>query len=349
MKRQKLTFRKTSRKTKFSERGHYLLPPNSNQNQISYLSDHSSNIAAPFWNWLRLRPMRRILYPMDIVCLIYLKIMLLLSLIYRQNLENDTALIMPHLLFLLGTYLIIIFRQSCPQNRYLFILGIIYPVAIIAFGWNSLSQLVPLIYGNYWATSWVVTFDKFLFGTYPTIWCEQFYRPWLDECMNVFYSGYYLFMPLTLLTLLIKRKHAYLIYALSLASFTYLGSYILYCIFPTLGPSMTPEITELSSQSHSGYLFSAITRWIQSGGSVIGAAFPSSHVAGSVIWTVIALKIRRPIGIFLTLMTPGIAISTVYLGYHHAIDPLSGMIWGFLSYKLVEPTCKHLINPQNIS
>ncbi len=26
------------------------------------------------------------------------------------------------------------------------------------------------------------------------------------------------------------------------------------------------------------------------------------------------------------------AVSTVYLGYHHAMDPLGGLVWGAVSY-----------------
>jgi len=347
MKERTKTYRETLEGRESTEREWHQPSSYSRECHISYHREISPPIFAQFSAWLRENLRNRALYPMDIYCLSYLKIMILLSIIFQNNLSNGITQTMNHSFILLGTYLILIFRKKYSQNNHLAWIGVAYPVAIIAFGWSSLSQMAPVIYGNYWTTSWVVQFDRLIFGIHPTVWCEQFYRPWLDECMNVFYSGYYLYMPMTVLFLLFNRKHKDLIYALSLASFTYLGCFVLYCIFPTLGPSMTPEIVELSKNSYTGYWISSITKWIQSGGSVVGAAFPSSHVAGSIIWTLIALKIKRPLGIFLALMTPGVALSTVYLGYHHALDSVTGIAWGFFCYKLVEPGCSYLLNHQH--
>ena len=190
--------------------------------------------------------------------------------------------------------------------------------------------------------------DKFLFGTYPTIWCQQFYCPWLDEVMNLFYCGYYFLMPGIVITFLIKRDYRFLIFSLSLVSFTYLGSFILYFLFPTLSPAMASEISvQLSNSSTKVFMFSSLTKWFQSQGGIIGGALPSSHVFGWVIWSLILVKKNRKIGLPFALMIPGVAISTVYLGYHHAMDPLTGIIWGYVCYRLVEPRCRYLIDEQN--
>jgi len=145
------------------------------------------------------------------------------------------------------------------------------------------------------------------------------------------------------LTIIIKGKHRHLIYTLSLISFTYLGNFILFYLFPTVGPQITPEISEWSKSSYTGYWISSITKWIQSNGSIVGGAFPSSHVSGSMIWALVTRKIYRPGGKFLILMTAGVAVSTVYLGYHHSIDPIMGLIWGYVSFRLLEPRCNYLI------
>jgi membrane-associated phospholipid phosphatase len=34
-------------------------------------------------------------------------------------------------------------------------------------------------------------------------------------------------------------------------------------------------------------------------------------------------------------MTFGVTISTVYLGFHHAMDSIFGLIWEFLNYLII--------------
>lgn len=283
------------------------------------------------------------LYPMDVICLSYLGAIVLLLLCYHRYVANWSRLALQFTLFALGIYALIVLNDKFPGRRSFATARSIYPVAVIAAGWGALTQLVPLLYGNYWTTYWVVYMDRMLFGVYPTVWMAQHHRPWLDELMNIFYSGYYLFMPGIVLTLLITGKRRQLVYALSLVSFTYLGNFILFLLLPTLGPQLIPEIAQLSGGSYSGYWVAAATRWIQSNGAAIGGAFPSSHVSGAVIWALAVLDLNRRPGIFLALLVPGIAVSTVYLGYHHALDPLTGILWGFLAYRLIAPRCVYLL------
>jgi membrane-associated phospholipid phosphatase len=33
-------------------------------------------------------------------------------------------------------------------------------------------------------------------------------------------------------------------------------------------------------------------------------------------------------------MVLGVATSTVYLGYHHALDPILGLVWGAMCYPI---------------
>jgi len=221
------------------------------------------------------------------------------------------------------------------QNRFWMALRFLYPVVIISYAWNELTDLVPMIYGNYWATEIVLACDKFIFGVHPTIWFQNWYNIWLDEVMAVCYSGYYLYMPLILLGLFISKRFVVLSQVLSLVTWTFLGNFILYYLIPVLGPRMIPALQSISNREYSGFLISHITKLIQSNGGIVGGAFPSSHVAGGVIWTLVALRHFKKAGIFMVPFTLGIVISTVYLGYHHGVDALAGLLWGTLNFILV--------------
>lgn len=304
----------------------------------------SLRISARFSSRIKARIKDGTLYPMDIFSLGYLGITLLLMLAFHKNIENGVRYITQYSLFGIGVLGLIVLRQRFTEQPLLKVAGSIYPLAVILFGWGSVTHLASMIYGNYWTTSRVVQLDRLLFGTHPTVWFQQFHYPWLYELMNLFYSSYYVWMPAILLSLIIKGRYRQLRYAISLVSFTFLSNIVLFYLFPTLGPQVTPEIMAQSGASAGGYWIASFTRWMQSNGSAIGGAFPSSHVSVTTIWALAMLKISRPVGIFLLFLVPGIAISTVYLGYHHAVDPITGILWGYVSYKLLEGRCRYLID-----
>jgi len=164
-------------------------------NEALYSIKCPTNFFIRLFNILKTMVFKKKLYPMDFICLSFLNIIVLLLIFFQNNIENWINYTLCYSLFSIVICFIISFHNKFPNQRILSYVRLIYPVTVIAFSWNSLNSLIPLIYGNYWTTSLVVHFDSFLFGTYPTVWCEQFYRPWLDEIMNVFYCGYYLLMP----------------------------------------------------------------------------------------------------------------------------------------------------------
>ena len=63
-----------------------------------------------------------------------------------------------------------------------------------------------------------------------------------------------------------------------------------------------------------------------------GGAFPSSHISEAFVIALVALRYEKKLGRVLLPATFGVAVSTVYLGYHHAVDPIFGFIWGGLCY-----------------
>lgn len=333
-------------RAKFRERSDPGKSYNEHSGSIEFRKD-SPHIYARFSSRIKERIKDETLYPMDIFSLGYLGITLLLMLTFHKNIENGFTCITQYSFFGAGVLGLIFFRRKFPEQPVLKVAGTIYPMAVIAFGWGTVTPLACMIYGNYWTTDRVVYFDRLLFGTHPTVWFRQFHYPWLYELMNLFYSSYYVWMPAILLILIIKGSYRQLRYAISLVSFTFLSNIVLFYLFPTLGPQMTPEIMELSGASSGGYWIASFTRWMQSNGSAIGGAFPSSHVSVTTIWALAMLKISRPVGIFLLFLMPGIALSTVYLGYHHALDPITGILWGYVSYRLVEGKCRYLIGKRD--
>jgi membrane-associated phospholipid phosphatase len=272
---------------------------------------------------------------MDINCLIFLIVISTILLFFHGSVPDWKIHYLTHILYILFILFNITVIRRQKHNRFLMAFRLLYPAPIILFAWNELTYLIPMIYGNYWATDWITTADKFLFGVHPTLWFQKWYRPWLDELMNLCYSSYYLYMPLILLALFYKKRYNDLSQVLSIATWTFLGKFLFYYLLPVLGPRMIPELQSLSFREYSGFFIDRITRMFQSGSGIVGGAFPSSHVGGGVMWTLVSLKYFKKAGLFMIPFTLGMTVATVYLGYHHALDAIAGLLWGIVSFIVV--------------
>lgn len=270
----------------------------------------------------------------DINCLAYLVLIGILLVFFHQGVEHWWSHVFVHLLFAAAVWVVVSLGEKFSQNRWLTLFRVFYPVAVIIFAWLELKYLMTMITGDFWATPGIVKLDKLIFRVHPTVWAQKFYRPWLDELMSLFYIAYYLFLPLVALTLFCKGKRDATIAAFSLATLAYLSNFILFYLFPVLGPKHVAFLKEIGSVESTGYVFARVNRFIQAWAGVRGAAFPSSHIAGALVWTLVALRHERKLGCVLLPLLLGVSLSTIYLGYHHAVDPLSGLLWGGICYGL---------------
>jgi membrane-associated phospholipid phosphatase len=111
-----------------------------------------------------------------------------------------------------------------------------------------------------------------------------------------------------------------------------MSNYFLFYLLPTLSPLMAGSLALLHTKTFDGYFFMNAILAIQSKAGIAGGAFPSSHIAEVFVLALAALRYEKKLGLVLLPVTFGVAVSTVYLGYHHAVDPLSGFLWGGICY-----------------
>jgi len=270
----------------------------------------------------------------DINCLTYLALLAGALLFIQRPPTYWLRYFLLHI-FLCGAILALIyFSESNSSLKILVGARVFYPVAVLLLTWNEMNELLHLIFSHFWATELVVKLDYFLFGVHPTIWMQKFYHPALDELMCFLYTCYYLFLPIVTLILFLKKKRDETFAVFSVVTLAYFSNFIVFYFFPTLGPHMAKSLQSLSTTNYTGYLFAWINRTIQANAGVVGGAFPSSHISGATALTIIVWRYYRPLGYWLAPLVIAIAFSTVYLGYHHAVDPLIGFLWGGIFYVL---------------
>ncbi len=279
----------------------------------------------------------------DIVCMAYLLLLGLLLVIFHARIPHWPVYVVAHVCIVLGILEIVRWGERNKKRRTVMFIRAFYPIAINLFAWGELDALIPMFFDNYWGTDVVIKMEKSIFGVLPNVWFQQFYMPWLDELMNVFYSGYYLFMPLVGLTLFFKKKYNAVLAAFSIGIFTYFVNFLLFFFVPVLAPFMAKGMAGFDLGSWTGYWVADFTRFVQSGGACRGATFPSSHISAVFVWSLIALRYLRPLGYVLFPLSFGVAVSTTYLGYHYALDPIFGLILALICY----PVALKIIKSRN--
>ncbi len=172
--------------------------------------------------------------------------------------------------------------------------------------------------------SLVTGWERVLFPTDPSRTLAQAW-PWapLSELLHASYLSYYalIFVPPAVLWLKGRRSDfSGTLFALTVV---YALCFAVYVIFPVDGP----RFLRGASAAPAGHIRSLVMALLASGSSR-GTAFPSSHVAASVVASVCALRFQRPVGIVVALLTAGICIGAVYGGYHYAVDIVAGLLTG---------------------
>jgi len=147
----------------------------------------------------------------------------------------------------------------------------------------------------------------------------------LDEFFHFFYFSYYLIIPLTGILLFRKDVKLFESFVFQLSSLFYL-CYAVFILLPVEGP-----IALRNEYYHKGGLFQTIIDFIYTGGENPGAAFPSSHVAVTVLVAWWGSTHFEGMQIFYWLTCLFLSISTVYCMLHYAVDVVAGLLLGLFA------------------
>ena len=153
--------------------------------------------------------------------------------------------------------------------------------------------------------------------------------------MSFLNLSYYLIPFLYAVPLVMAHRREEVWAGASIALFAYVVNYTLFLFLPALGPRMVPAIEALRPSELHGGPFAWIVGLVQGEhGTVRGAAFPSAHVSAALVWAMVGWRYERRLAWFLWPLAIGTALSTVYLGLHHAVDPIAGVVVGVICYRL---------------
>lgn len=206
-----------------------------------------------------------------------------------------------------------------------------YPLPLYIFFFEELQGLVHAIHPG-WFDRWLIAFDYGLTGVHPSVWLARFASPALNDFMQFAYMTY--FLNLVILPALLYARRERLAFWTVMVS-TAIANYSIYAIAILL-PIESPyySLASLQTKPLVGGGCTALIGLIERFGRVHGAAFPSAHVAGSMVAMLAAWRYRRwlfwvSLPFFLCM-----CVATVYGRYHYVADVLAGLAVGAAGFAL---------------
>jgi membrane-associated phospholipid phosphatase len=265
------------------------------------------------------------LTPTDFLLAAYLAVLSLVLIARGPMADGAPWVLLAHGLF--GVMLIGFSRlpPRAPVGR---ALHVFYPLILLAGLYTAIGLVndgrgIGAILAN---DAHVQRWEAALFGGQPAF-------DWIRRAPSTFWSGllhlsYLTYYPLVLLPAPILAARGRwdaareVIFATMLA---FVACYLVFVLFPVAGPNYAfPHPTGPVREVWPARLVYRLL----AGGSSVGAAFPSSHVAATLAATIAAWRAWPAMG--RTMLAPFLllTVAVVYCQMHYAVDALAGLVVG---------------------
>jgi membrane-associated phospholipid phosphatase len=206
-----------------------------------------------------------------------------------------------------------------------------YPLPLYIFFFEELEGLVHAIFPG-WFDRWLIAFDYNLAGVHPSVWLSRFASPGLNDFMQFAYMTYFLYLVILPVVLYTQRER--FAFWTTIVS-TAIANYSIYAI-AVLIPIESPyhSLAALQTKTLDGSYCTALIGLVERFGRVHGAAFPSAHVAGSMVAILASWRYRRWLFWVCLPFFVCMCVATVYGRYHYVADVLAGLAVGAIGFSL---------------
>ncbi|MGQ0562296.1 MAG: phosphatase PAP2 family protein [Gemmatimonadota bacterium] len=215
-----------------------------------------------------------------------------------------------------------------------------YALALIPALYTELAVLNVSVFNGRYFDPIIIRWEAALFGGQPfRELATTFPSLAISEPLHFAYLSYYLIIYGPPLYLYLRGRHAeqqHIVFALML---TFFAHYVFFIYFPVEGPRY--RLPAPGGEIAEGLFYNVAHRVLEAG-SARGAAFPSSHVAVSLVASACAFTMIPLAAPILLLLTSGLALGAVYGGFHYATDALLGFIFGLLLFALAPRLARRL-------
>jgi len=241
-----------------------------------------------------------------------------------------------HVAVMVAAHLLILVHSRMPDNLWLTFARSFYPLLLIIWLYQETGMVNLLITGGYHDHLFIALEER-IFGYQPIVrFMEALPYRGVAEVLYFSYFSYYSLVAGVGFALFAVDRERCLRYV-SVVSFVFFVCYLLFIIAPVLGPKaiLIPRYAQAVGIVYhvppvppgvESAFFYHIMSVIHSSMQVIGAAFPSSHVAVSLTSLYFAwISFQRGRYVILVMVSL-LCLSTVYCRYHYAVDVFGGII-----------------------
>jgi hypothetical protein len=210
-------------------------------------------------------------------------------------------------------------RTSGPVGRFL---GDWYPMLLLAGLYGEIGVLtLDAGFQNDWA---IQRLEASVFGSQVSYrWIREMPVPWFSAVLHTCYLAYYAILYAAPLGLWFSGRRDAARHAILGVMITFYLCYVAFLFYPVAGPRYAFDLPHNAATEVGP---ARLAQWLLDRGDSWGAAFPSSHVAASVVATGFALRYWRPLGLLLLLPTTGLVLAVVYGQFHYGVDALTGLV-----------------------
>ncbi len=273
----------------------------------------------------------------DYVAQAYLGIVGLIVLFFHgDRLDGWLPLVGAHAAGMIGIQLLISAYARHPHHRVLGVLRTFYAFLIVTVLYRESGMVNQLITGTY-HDGLFVALEERVFGFHPVVrFMETFPSRIVAEVLYMAYFSYYV-LVLAVGTVLYIKDRQQIFHYVSIVSFVFYVCYLMFVVVPVLGPTaiqlpgyaeqigFSYDIPPVPATVAAAFFYKLMTA-LHGEYQVIGAAFPSSHVAVSVVAAYFAWRYLRRVRYLIAIDVFLLALATVYCRYHYAVDAIGGLI-----------------------
>lgn len=275
-----------------------------------------------------LAEVRQACTPFEQVTFAYLAWLLALLATFHHNLPHAAKFAALHLA-IAAAIAQLAWSAARSQNPALLFARHWYPLPLYIFFFEELQYLVHAIFPN-WFDRYLIQFDYNLAGVHPSVWLARFANPTLNDAMQFAYMTYFLYLVILPAILYAQKNRAAFWTVMTSTAIAHYSVYVIAVLFPIESPYFA--LASLNPAPLQGGAFTAAIELIEHFGRVHGAAFPSAHVAGSMV-AILAAYRYKPWLFWLCLpFFTAMCVATVYGRYHYVADVLAGLAIGAIAW-----------------
>jgi membrane-associated phospholipid phosphatase len=258
----------------------------------------------------------------------YLGWMLALLAVFHRNIPHAGRYFAAHGSIAVGIASLV-WVAARSENRVLQFARYWYPLAIYIFFFEELQGLVHAIFPG-WFDRWLILFDYNFGGVHPTAWLSRFATPGLNDFMQFSYMTYFLYLVILPGILYAQGNRAAFWTVMVGTAIAHYSVYVIAVLFPVESPYFA--LASLRLASLEGGAFTSAIEFIERFARVHGGAFPSAHVAGSMVALLAARRYQRWLFWIYWPFFLSMCVATVYGRYHYIADVLAGIVVGAIGW-----------------